>query len=84
MKATITLLRETRSVYADLTPVIRDVTPLDHRELHGLEHRLLFGSDAPNTGVLIEDAIAHVRGLGLSAAHTDAILGGTAQKLLAR
>ncbi len=83
VKATIALLHETRAVHADLTPVIADPTPLDHRALHGLEPRLLFGSDAPNTGVRIEDAIAHVRGLGLGPANTDAILGGNAQALLA-
>lgn len=84
VEPTLALLRSTRSVHADLTPVLRDVAPLDARSLRGLEHRLLFGSDAPNTGVSIEDAIAHVRGLGLSGAHVDAILGGTARTLLAR
>jgi predicted TIM-barrel fold metal-dependent hydrolase len=82
--ATIALMHEHRSLYADLTPVIDDVTPVDSRVLHGLAHRLLFGSDAPNTGVRIEDAIAHVRGFGLSEAHTDAILGGNARTLLDR
>lgn len=84
VRAAVELLHDTRSVYADLTPVIQDVTPLDCRALHGLERRLLFGSDAPNTGVRIEDAVAHVRGLGLGDEHTAAILGGTAQTLLAR
>jgi hypothetical protein len=82
--ATLALLRETRSTYADLTPIGRTLAPVDGRQVEGVEHRLLLGSDAPNTGVSIEEAIAHARGLGLDAAGEAAVLGGTAERLLAR
>lgn len=82
--ATLALLRETRSVYADLTPVLDAPAPVVPRAFHGFERRLLFGSDAPNTGVRIEDAIAHVRALGFARGDEDAVLGGTATALLAR
>ena len=48
----------------------------------GLEDRLLFGSDAPNTGVTIEQAVAHVRSLGLDGDAESAVLGGNAERLL--
>lgn len=82
--ATLAILRETRSTYADLTPIGVALTPVDRAQIEGLEHRLLLGSDAPNTGVSIEQAIAHVRALGLDPAGESAILGGTAERLLAR
>jgi hypothetical protein len=45
--------------------------------------RLLFGSDAPSTVVTIEQAVAHVRALGLDGGAESAVLGGTAARLLA-
>lgn len=49
--------------------------------LHGAD-RVLFGSDGPWTDAAEE--IAHLRRLGLSADELDAILGGNAERLLAR
>jgi hypothetical protein len=82
--AALAILRETRSTHADLTPIGIALTPVDRARVAGLEHRLLLGSDAPNTGVSIEQAVAHVRALGLDAAGEAAVLGGTAERLLAR
>jgi hypothetical protein len=82
--AALAILRETRSTYADLTPIGLALAPVSATQIEGLEHRLLLGSDAPNTGVSIEQATAHVRALGLDAAGEAAILGGTAERLLAR
>jgi predicted TIM-barrel fold metal-dependent hydrolase len=45
--------------------------------------RLLFGSDAANTVVTIEQAVAHVRALELDGGAESAVLGGTAARLLA-
>ena len=81
--ATLALLRRTRSLYADLTPVIRTPAPLDPAQIAGLEQRLLFGTDAPNAGVAIEDSLAQVRGWSLGSAEEAAILGGNAERLLA-
>jgi hypothetical protein len=44
---------------------------------------LLVGSDAPNTGVTIEQAVTHVRALGVDGDAESAVLGGTAARLLA-
>jgi predicted TIM-barrel fold metal-dependent hydrolase len=82
--ATIALLRRHPSLYADLTPVLPALTPLHRESLHGIEQRLLFGSDAPNVAVRIEDSIAHIQALGLAPSDQAAVLGGTAQRLLAR
>lgn len=81
--ATLDLLRRTPSVYADLTPVVTELVPLERAMIAGLERRLLFGSDAPNVAVAIETGLAHVRGLGLAPDDEAAILGGNAERLLA-
>ena len=81
--ATLDLLRRTRSIYADLTPVVTELVPLERAAVAGLERRLLFGSDAPNVAVPIEGGLAHVRGLGLAPGDEAAILGGNAERLLA-
>jgi predicted TIM-barrel fold metal-dependent hydrolase len=80
---TIALLRRARSLHADLTPVVGAVVPLTRHDVEGLEHRLLFGSDVPNTAVTLEETLALVRSWGLPADQEAAVLGGTAQALLA-
>jgi predicted TIM-barrel fold metal-dependent hydrolase len=77
------LIRETRSVYADLTPMV--ATPVHPARvlLAGIERRVLFGSDTPTVGVPIEDSIAGVREWKLDPDDEQAILGGTAEALLA-
>src|SRR5262245_34295444 len=82
--ATLALLGSTRSVHADLTPIGPQLAPVSRDDVAGLTGRLLFGSDTPNTGVTIEQAVAHVRGLGLDAEAERAVLGGNAERLLAR
>jgi predicted TIM-barrel fold metal-dependent hydrolase len=79
----LALLRATRAVHADLTPVGARLAALDAAALAGLEDRILFGSDAPNTGSPIERSVAHVRALGLAPDAEVAILGGNALRLLA-
>jgi predicted TIM-barrel fold metal-dependent hydrolase len=80
--ATLALLRRARSVHADLTPVVRTLVPLARGDVTGLERKLLFGSDAPNTSVRVEDAVAYVRSWGLPADDEAAVLGGNARALL--
>lgn len=75
----LAILRSTRSVCADLTPAVTYLLPVKGEQLAGLEHRILFGSDVPNTAVSVEQGIAHARALGVDA---DAVLGGNAQRLL--
>jgi predicted TIM-barrel fold metal-dependent hydrolase len=81
--ATRNLLERTPSVYADLTPVVADPVDLERPAIVGLEHRILFGSDTPTVAVSIEDSIARVRGWRLSPSDEAAVLGGTAEALLA-
>lgn len=82
VEPTLALLRETRSLYADLTPIGRTLAPVTRPAIAGLESRLLFGSDAPNTGVSIEEGLAFVRGLGLDPDAEAALLGGNAERVL--
>src|SRR5262249_31772976 len=79
---TLALLRRTRSVLADLTPVVGALVPLARPDFVGFERRLLFGSDVPNVAVRIEAALAHVRAWGLPPDDEAAVLGGTARALL--
>lgn len=78
---TLALVRRSRSVYADLAPVVTDLVPLVREDLAGIERRILFGSDAPNVCVPIEAGIARVRALGLTPEDEAAVLGGTAEAL---
>jgi predicted TIM-barrel fold metal-dependent hydrolase len=81
--AALDLLRRAPSLYADLTPVGPMLAQVSREAIAGLEDRLLFGSDAPNIGVTIEQAVVHVRALALDADAERAVLGGTAERLLA-
>ncbi len=60
------------------------LAPITRTTIAGLERRLLFGSDAPNGTVSIEEAIAHIRTLELDPGDEAAVLGGTAEQLRAR
>lgn len=84
VSAALDLVRRTRSVHADLTPVLRRPVPLTADQIAGLERRLLFGSDAPNAGVSIEDSLARVRAWGLDPSGEADVLGGNAERLLNR
>lgn len=81
--ATLDLIRRTHSVYADLCPVVGDPVRLDRRAIAGIERRILFGSDIPTVAVTIEDSIARVRSWSLDPEEESAVLGSTAETLLA-
>ncbi len=81
--ATLALMRRRANVYADLCPVVADPVPLRREHIAGLERRILFGSDMPTVAVTIEDSIARVRAWGLDGEDETAVLGATAQALLA-
>lgn len=76
------LIRRTRRVYADLTPMVATPVHPSRERIAGIERRILFGSDTPTVGLSIEDLIAAVRSWGLDPEDETAILGGTAQGLL--
>ena len=77
------LIRRSRRVYADLTPMVATPVHPDRSTLGGIEDRVLFGSDTPTVGVSIQDSIAAVRSWALDPHDEEAILGGTARALLA-
>jgi uncharacterized protein len=77
------LVRRTRWVHADLTPMVATPVHPGRPLIAGIERRILFGSDTPTVGVSIEDSVAAVRSWALDAEDERAILGGTAQALLA-
>jgi predicted TIM-barrel fold metal-dependent hydrolase len=82
-QTTLALIRRSRSVYADLCPVVADPVRLTRRQIAGIEGRILFGSDVPTTGVTLESGVERVRHWGLDPEDENAVLGGTADALLA-
>jgi predicted TIM-barrel fold metal-dependent hydrolase len=76
------LVEQYPGIYADLTPVVTEPVEVPAGRVNKLADKLLFGSDAPNTAIGIEECLAHIRSMGLSRAAEAAILGGTARRLL--
>ncbi len=81
-EAALDVVEKYPQVYADLTPVVIDLVKVPKERLEKLAGKILFGSDAPNIALRVEDCIAHIRGFGLSEAQTAAILGGNARRLV--
>ncbi|HEV8121798.1 MAG TPA: amidohydrolase family protein [Candidatus Polarisedimenticolia bacterium] len=79
---TLELLSRSRSVCADLTPVVADPVSLARSAIAGLERRILFGSDTPTVAIPIEQSIARVRAWRLPPEQEAAVLGGNAGRLL--
>jgi len=77
------LVRRTKSVYADLTPMVATPVAPPRELLSGIERRVLFGSDTPTAGVTIESGIERVKAWGLAPEDERAVLGETACGLLA-
>jgi uncharacterized protein len=77
------LLDRHPQVHADLTPVLATTPALSDEQLTAHADRLLFGSDAPNTGASIPDLAARWSERDLATATVEALLGGTARRLLA-
>jgi predicted TIM-barrel fold metal-dependent hydrolase len=78
----LALLRRCPNLHADLTPVVFHLAPVKAGSLAGLEDRILFGSDMPNVVVKVEDAVAAIRELGLTAHAEALVLGGNASRLV--
>jgi uncharacterized protein len=79
--ATARLLRRHPNVFADLTPVITEPVDLSSGVFDGLEDRLLFGTDAPNTALDAADQIARVRSQ-LAEGAAQRVLSTNAQRLV--
>jgi predicted TIM-barrel fold metal-dependent hydrolase len=79
---TLELLRTHENLFADLCPVVADAVHPARDAIAGFERRILFGSDVPSVAVKIEDSVAAVRAWRLDPGDEQAILGGTADRLL--
>ena len=71
------------NIYADLTPVVHDAVPVLPADLERLASKLLFGSDAPNTGIPAATLLRSLRARASDAALA-MILHGTADRLVGR
>jgi uncharacterized protein len=91
------LLAEHPGLHADLTPVLHQPVRPDPAALAAVAGKVLFGSDAPNTGLSVSSLLAALPAAadgaadgdgdgdgdgGLTAADQAAITGGTAQRLI--
>ena len=83
MERVAELMRRSRSVHADLTPMVATPVAPPRELLEGIQRRVLFGSDTPTAGVTIESGIERVKTWRLAPDDERAILGGTAERLLA-
>ena len=85
--AALRLVAEHPGLHADLTPVLHQPVRPDPAALAAVAGKVLFGSDAPNTGLSVPSLLAGLAGAdgdgGLTAAGRAAITGGTAQRLIA-
>ena len=77
----IDLMERHENVHADLTPVVSEPVDLGTDEIGRFAGRLLFGSDAPNTGLTVTELLAGVSGSGLAPTDVAAITGGNAKRL---
>ena len=80
--AVLEVMRRHDNVHADLTPVLDQPVAVTATDLTELADRILFGSDAPNTGFTAGEALARLDALGLPPHARAAITGGTATRLV--
>jgi uncharacterized protein len=78
------LLEAHPNLYADLTPVAGAPVDVPNDVLTRHSSRLLFGSDAPNTGVSVTALVRRIVRAPLDSQQRAAILRGNAQGLLAQ
>lgn len=78
--AALDLVRRHPNVYVDLTPCVTEPVALGDADIEQNRHRILFGTDAPNTAIPVERGITRVR--RLSPATQEAVLGGNARRLV--
>jgi uncharacterized protein len=81
--ATLELLAHHPNLHADLTPVVADPVEMAPADLARFADRLLFGSDAPNTGFRIPELLERLRAAGLRDDALAAITHANAERLVA-
>src|SRR6202044_2210616 len=80
-EAALRLVTGHENVYADLTPVLYQPVQPAAARLTELSGKVLFGSDAPNTGLTVTQLLDGLPGAELPAAAWTALTGGTARRL---
>lgn len=80
--AAIGLLRRHQNLLADLTPVVMEPVPLSAELAEEFSDRLLFGSDAPNTGCSVTSLVDGLQSLKLDPATYAKITHGNAERLV--
>ena len=81
-RAALRLVAGHEHVYADLTPVIHHAVRPPAAELTALAGKILFGSDAPNTGLTVTQLLDGLAVPGLPEGAWAALTGGTARRLI--
>ena len=81
-EAALRLVAGHENVYADLTPVLHQPVQPAAAELTALAGKVLFGSDAPNTGLTVTQLLDSLPGAELPPAAWAALTGGTARRLV--
>jgi predicted TIM-barrel fold metal-dependent hydrolase len=81
-QAALRLVAGHQHVYADLTPVIHRPVRPSAAQLTALAGKLLFGSDAPNTGLTVTRLLDGLAGPDLPPEAWAALTGGTARGLI--
>ncbi len=78
----VVMLDEHPNLVADLTPVVHSTVPItaDIADRHA--DRILFGTDAPNTGFAAADLLRVLRSIGAADASIEAICDGNARRLI--
>lgn len=77
------LLEQHAHVHADITPVVRELVDIPPDRVAASAHKLLLGTDTPNTCIRATEVVEQVRSWGLDADAEASVLGGTAARLQA-
>lgn len=80
--AALALMRRFPNLYADLTPVWKNLILLDAATLREFPGRFLFGSDAPNSPLVPEASAQQLSALALTPHEMESIMGGAACTLI--
>ena len=83
-RTALDMMRRHPNLHADLTPVVSRFVHVAPDQVASLSHRLLFGTDAPNTGFTAAEAIERISAIFPDEDHRSEVLGGTARRLLSR
>ncbi len=81
--AALDLLEQHDHVHADITPVVRELVDIPRTRIAAVAHKLLLGTDTPNTCIRATTVIGQVRSWGLYPDAEAAVLGATAARLQA-